>query len=133
MRRSRDELDEPQINLTPLLDVVVVVLIMFIVVVPILELNQVALAPGNGAVVKTVGQASPLTIHVRADNTVWIGQRKVPAAALDQIAQAAHQKHPDITPQLFADKRSHFGTYQMVKNALERAGYSEMEVILEPA
>ena len=136
MRRLNwEESPDAEVNLTPLLDVVFVVLIMFIVVVPILELDKVALAPGkidNEQVVSARG-SSPVTIHVRRDGTVWLGKRQVGTERLVEVMAALHAKFPEEAPQLFCDKRAPFGTYQIVKNAVEAAGYDELDVVLEPA
>ena len=136
MRRvTWEESPDAEINLTPLLDVVFVVLIMFIVVVPILELDKVSLAQGRSdhQQVKPAHGNSPVTLHVREDASVWLGKRQVGTERLDEIMAALHAKFPAETPQLFCDKRAPFGTYQIVKNAVEAAGYEELDVVLEPA
>jgi len=64
---------EPTLNLTPLIDVVFVILIMFIVIAPLLELDRVQLAEGHAAMTpgtSSVQEGSPITIHVRQDNTL---------------------------------------------------------------
>ena len=83
MRRSRhfheDEApDEPLINLTPLIDVVFVVLISFMLIAPILDLDHVELAHRGPSSQKEQpsSQTSPLTIHVKSDNTIWFQGRK---------------------------------------------------------
>lgn len=128
-----EESPDAEINLTPLLDVVFVVLIMFIVVVPILELDKVALAPGKIEQTMGVHGSSPVAIHVRHDGTVWLGRRQVGVERLTEVMRALHTKFPGEAPQLFCDKRAPFGAYQVVKNAVEAAGYAEMDVVLEPS
>jgi len=134
-RRHWEETPDAEVNLTPLLDVVFVVLIMFIVIVPILELDKVALAPGKSAnqEVKTVQGNSPVTLHVRHDGTIWLAKRQIGAERLDEVMVALHGKYPEVVPQLFCDKRAPFGVYQVTKNAVEAAGYEELDVVLEPA
>lgn len=129
---SRTEGPDAELNLTPLIDVVFVVLIMFIVVVPILELDRVTLAPGKTQEAKTVSQSSPLAIHVHKDNTIWVAKRQVAPANLGPYLHELRAAHPATNPQLFHDAHAEFGTYQLVKNAVDEAGFSEMEVILAP-
>jgi biopolymer transport protein ExbD len=135
VRRHWEETPDAEVNLTPLLDVVFVVLIMFIVIVPILELDKVMLAPGKSAnqEVKTVQGDSPVTLHVRHDGTVWLAKRQIGTDRLEEVMAALYRKYPEVTPQLFCDKRAPFGTYQIAKNAVEAAGYEELDVVLEPA
>jgi biopolymer transport protein ExbD len=139
--RKRDALykketasEEGLINLTPLIDVVFVVLIMFIIVAPMLELDRVQLASSGHAEnkPKTAAETSPFTIHVRADNTIWVNSRAVTLEQLTPMLKEAHRKFPHRTPQIFHDKKAQFGTYQSIKNAVEEAGFEEMDVILQP-
>lgn len=134
-RTSQDHADEATINLTPLIDVVFVVLIMFIIVAPLLEIDRVELANGlkreDKKNVQTQDSAA-LTIHVRADNTIWLNSKKIEEARLAALLKEFHQRHPRQIPQVFHDRKAFFGTYQNVKNALESAGYDQMDVILNP-
>ena len=129
------EPEEPVINLTPLIDIVFSILIMFILVAPLLELDQVNLAESPSmpsAHVVSVQERGPLSIHVHRDNTIWLNQEKVTAAELLKRLRIAKERNPQARPQLFHDKQAHFGTYQSVKNAVEDAGFEQMDVILKP-
>ncbi|MBP7073868.1 MAG: biopolymer transporter ExbD [Rhabdochlamydiaceae bacterium] len=131
--RSSHVLPEAEINLTPLLDVVFVVLIIFIIIAPMLEIDRIELA--NAAPTKqstTSPQSSSIAIHVREDNSIWFENRKVNAQELTRILEQIRHTGNQRIPQLFQDKRAAFGTYQTVKNAVEVAGYEQMDVILKP-
>ncbi|MBI2812373.1 MAG: biopolymer transporter ExbD [Candidatus Melainabacteria bacterium] len=127
--------EETHINLTPLIDVVFVVLIMFIIIAPMLELDRVQLASAaqrDSKEVTVVQENSPLAIHVHEDNSVWFNNRRVMEKELIQLLKQAKKAYPQKVPQLFHDKKAHFGTYQTVKNAVEIAGFEQLDVILEP-
>lgn len=127
--------EEPLINLTPLIDVVFVILIMFIVVAPLLELDRVELAKGHHQTNENsiaVQEKSAIAIYVRQDNSVLFNKKEVTVSELTQLLQHAKEKYPKEKPQLFHDKKAFFGTYQSVKNAVEEAGFSQMDVILQP-
>ena len=133
---NRDgQLEETHINLTPLIDVVFVVLIMFIIIAPMLELDRVHLATAmhrDSKEVTVVQENSPIAIHVHANNSIWINNKSVSEKELLQYLQAAKRAHPQKIPQLFHDKKAQFGTYQIVKNAVEIAGFEQLDVILQP-
>lgn len=131
-RRDRT-FPEAEMNLTPLIDVVFVVLIIFIIIAPMLELDRVELA--NAAPTKqgsTAPESSSIAIHVKQDNTIWYSGRLVTPDQLTQILREVRKASGSRVPQLFQDKRAAFGTYQNVKNAVEVAGYDQMDVILKP-
>ena len=128
--------DEPTINLTPLIDVVFVILIMFIVIAPLLELDRVDLADSNPNPVSNTSAASetsPIAIHVHRDNSVWMNNQKMNMTQLAEQLRKAKTLYPKARPQLFHDRSAHFGTYQSVKNAAESAGFQQMDIILKPS
>lgn len=123
--------EETGINLTPLIDVVFVILIMFIVVAPLLHLEKIQLAEGPSHALP-VRQASRVTIHVKEDNSIWVNRREVDPEFLERALCEVRDQYPNVTPQLFQDGRAQFGSYQKVKNAAEAAGFEELELILDP-
>lgn len=142
MTRSRlpfarfETVEEPSVNLTPLIDVVFVILIMFIVIAPLLELDRVELAessldPHHESI--SVQESSPVSIHVHKDNSIWIHNRPVTYVELIEQLKIARATYPQATPQVFHDKHAFFGTYQSIKNASEAAGYSQIDIILKPS
>lgn len=129
------EMEEPVINLTPLIDVVFVVLIMFILIAPLLEYEGIELA--NGAFTSyqeniSVHDKSPINIQVRKDNSIWYNNQSVTLSQLADILNKTKNEYPKAVPQLFHDKEAHFGTYQSVKNTVEQAGFEQMNIVLNP-
>ncbi|MCB1135964.1 MAG: biopolymer transporter ExbD [Chlamydiia bacterium] len=133
MRARREEIESPDVNLTPLIDVVFVVLIMFMIVAPLLDLEHVTLPPAadTGANLSVMDN-SPISITVQSDNTILWQKRQVNLDELRALVAAAHEQHPEARPQLMQDQRSQFGIYQRVKNILEELGFKELDVILKP-
>jgi biopolymer transport protein ExbD len=135
MMRRKQSLAEAEINLTPLIDVCFVILIMFIVVAPLLEMERVELASGPPLDQQSTVAAQErncVMIHVDGDDTVSVNKQRVPLAQLKEALVFSKQKNPSATPQLFHDRNAKFGTYQAVKNAVEGAGFTAMDVILKP-
>lgn len=133
--RKPSLLPEAELNLTPLIDVCFVMLIMFIVIAPLLEMERIELAAGpplNGRSTIAVQEKSPIAIHVYDDDTLAVNQQNVTLSQLKGMLTYAKQKNPTARPQLFHDRNAKFGTYQAVKTALEAAGFTEMDLILKP-
>lgn len=134
-RKALEPLEEAQMNLTPLLDVVFVILIMFILAAPFLEIDKVMLASGplhEEENVQLVQESSPITLHVYADNSICLNQKRVSLEELGVQLKIAKELHPTASPQVFHDKSASFGTYQSIKNVVEGSGFSQMDVILKP-
>lgn len=132
--RSR-HIEEPVVNLTPLIDVVFVILIMFILVAPLLELDRIELADAAAEAQDesiAVQENSPVAIHVQRDNTITFNGQQVTMEQLEERLKIAKKRYPNVRPQLFHDRRGHFGIYQAIKNAAETAGFQQMDVVLKP-
>jgi biopolymer transport protein ExbD len=126
--------EEPSINLTPLIDVVFVVLIAFIIVAPLLNYDGVELASGNSTLIhKNVNQQSPIVITVNASNTITLNHQPVDESLLNAQLSELKLRHPTAIPQLFHDQKASFGTYCRIKNALEEVGYQQLNVVLLPS
>jgi len=119
--------EEPLINLTPLIDVVFVLLITFMLIAPMLNIDQVDLA-SCGTIVRKEAPAAGVTITLRSDNSIWFQGKTTSLAQLKSMLP----KDKGQTPQLIADKNAHFGMYQEIKNVLEESGFTQMDVLLKP-
>ena len=141
MRRKRlisstfAETGSEEVDLTPLIDVVFVVLILFILIAPMLEIDKIDLASAaarDASESVAIKEDHPLVIHVRADDTICIHKREIQSENIGPILRAMCEKNPKLIPQLFQDRNARFGTYQSVKNAAEEAGFKRLDIILDP-
>jgi biopolymer transport protein ExbD len=128
---SNQPLEESLINLTPLIDVVFVVLIAFILVAPLLEVDHIDLAPASLTSEKNISENSFISIYVRADNSIWMKKQPISLENLTLLLKEKKKLYPHQIPQLVHDKKAYFGTYQDVKLAVEQAGFDQMDVILQ--
>jgi biopolymer transport protein ExbD len=135
-RRAQEAPLEPAINITPLVDVVFVILIAFIVIAPLLEMDRIELASGDqipSHLPVRFEDASPIQLHVRDDNSIFLNERLVQLEELPKLLRQAKLQYPQARVQLFHHKRAYFGTYQAVKNAIEAAEFKEVDVVLSPS
>jgi biopolymer transport protein ExbD len=133
-RRFSLEIEEPPINMTPLIDVVFVILIGFIVIAPMLDRDQVELAskPQELRNEQVSSSQSPIQLKVLADDSVWLKGQKIDIGQLRLALGRLKEGHPGANPVVVQDRRASFGTYQEVKNACEQAGFQRLDVILKP-
>lgn len=139
MRRRRfisndDSAEEPLVNLTPLIDVVFVVLISFMLIAPILEIDRIDLAIGGTEKKQEMKspESSPLTVIVKKDNTIWMQGKSLSIDELEKTLLAQKHLYPSKSPQVIHDRNASFGTYQSVKNTIERCGFEQMDIVLKP-
>ena len=130
-RRGEVAEELPNVNLTPLIDVVFVILIVFILVAPMLEIDSVNLAMGSAHEIVSQ-EAAVVAIHVGQDNGITFNHTAVTIERLGDLLREAYNRNPKARPQLFHDCKATFGTYQSVKTAVEAAGFEAMDVVLKP-
>jgi len=130
-RHPSDDFDDNLINLTPLIDVVFVVLVSFILIAPLLEADHINLASSSMTSDKNI-QPSSVVIKVRQDNTIYFNNKICSIDDLKKSLKEKKSQNPKCSLQLYHDKKAEFGTYQAIKNVAESSGFEEMDVILNP-
>ena len=120
---SPDEI-KGDINVTPLVDVCLVLLIIFMVVTPMLQQGVDVLLPEGPHSVKKPGKEGDLIISVKQDGTVFVGQDWIPDAKLSAYLKAEHDKDPSRAVMMKADKRINFGKVRMVMKAANDANFT---------
>ncbi len=135
LAQENDPSEESLLNVTPLIDVVFVLLITFIMIAPILKFDRIDLATAKEKIKeeKIPSQnRNSITIRVFDDNTITLNNRSISEKELLQTLITLKKTHPKEIPIIFHDKKAAFGTYQTIKNALENAGFEEMDILLKP-
>jgi biopolymer transport protein ExbD len=132
VHHAQDE-SEPllEINTTPLIDVMLVLLIMFIITIPV-QLDAVNVQSAVSDVAPTE-QPVVIYISIQANNTLtWNGQALVDKAALERQLQElqvmpAMQQQPEMRIQ--AHPRSKYGTMAFVLAAVQRHGFAKINIM----
>ncbi len=127
-RRARSSLS--QINVTPFVDVMLVLLIIFMVTAPMLDqgvqvdLPEVAESPGLPA------QQEPLVVTMQRDGRIFIGQAEVKQVSkLGPVLQQALKGKPDREVFLEADQKVPYGRVVQVMAAIKRAGVEKLGMV----
>ena len=120
-----------EINVTPLVDVMLVLLIIFMVTAPLMTAGVPVQLPDSRA--KAVEQdQKPVTISLDGEGKVFVDKDEVSAALLpDILSQVAAKSDPAKPPQIFlrADKGLEYGKVMRVMGELNRAGLNRVALI----
>jgi biopolymer transport protein TolR len=127
---SPDEV-KGDINVTPLVDVCLVLLIIFMVVTPMLQAGVDVLLPQGPHSEKKPGQQGDLIISIKADGSVFVGQNWIPDKDLPTYLRAEYQKDPARAVMLKADKRINFGKVRLVMRAANDAEFTRVAILTE--
>jgi len=121
-----------EINVTPLVDVMLVLLIIFMVTAPMMTQGlDVELPKVDAQALQTEEQQTVLTIM--ADGTVFLDEHEVSGANLAfQVAQVMKVKGAR-TVFLKADHSASYGAVAVVMSQLRQAGITSIGLVTEPA
>ena len=119
------------INVTPLVDVCLVLLIIFMVVTPMLQQGVDVVLPQGPHAEKKAGEESDLIVSIKTDGTVFVGQNWIPDKNLDTYLRSEHQKDPNRAVMLKADKRINFGRVRTVMRAANEAQFTRVAILTE--
>lgn len=129
--QQEESQDDGLINLTPLIDVVFVILISFILLAPMLEMEKVSLAEGPPG--KPSLTSSGVAVILTETNSILLNRKKITLSELPEQLRQLKKTYPKEPLRFFPDKRSQFGVYQEIKNIAEAVGFEEMDIILTPS
>jgi len=128
MRRKRSRtLEESEVDMTPMLDVVFIMLIFFIVTATFVK--------ETGIEVNRPAEPSPpqseranILVVIGPNNEIWIGQRQVDFRSVRPNIQRLHAENPQASVIIQADKQSNTNTLIQVMDAARQAGVFNVSI-----
>ncbi|MES2897689.1 MAG: ExbD/TolR family protein [Pseudomonadota bacterium] len=127
-RRSRGALAE--INVTPLVDVMLVLLIIFMVSAPLLTVGVPVELPKTEAGAME-DDSEPLTVSIRADGSLFIQEDPVPFAGMAPRLRAMVGENASKPIYVRADGRSSYEVVAQVMAALAASGFTSINLITD--
>ena len=120
------------INVTPLVDVMLVLVVIFLLATPLLASSlRLDLPRAAGSAPAATAQA--VTVAVDADGQIFLNDQPLTQAALAQQLQALASHRPDTEVQLRADTAVPYGRVVEVIAAAQAAGLQRIGFVTQPA
>ena len=130
-RRGRTKAVMSEINITPMVDVMLVLLIIFMVAAPMMTAGVPIDLPTSSAAAMP-NQADPVTVGVTPEGAVFIDETPVQEA--DLVAQLAALGVDGAEDRIFlrGDTSANYGAVMRVMGVLSAGGYSKIGLITQP-
>lgn len=131
-RRGRRAKAAPmsEINVTPMVDVMLVLLIVFMVAAPLLTVGVPIDLPQTAAKSLDTEQ-KPITVSVTPTGEIYLGDTLVPLDTIVAAVSAEAGANTDQRIYVRGDASANYGTVMQVMGALSEAGYSKIGLITE--
>ncbi len=119
-----------EINITPLVDVVLVLLVIFMITAPVLQSGIEVAVPKTRTVREITEQRVVLTID--REQQLFLGDSPV---NIHDLPERLHQANTDPSKQVIylrADERVPFGAFASVMDAVKQAGITNISIVTQP-
>jgi biopolymer transport protein TolR len=119
-----------EINVTPMVDVMLVLLVIFMVTAPLLTVGVPVQLPKTKAAAMT-NPDEPIVISVEKDGGVFLQETKIELGQLGPRLAAITANKPDTTIYVRADQDTNYGTFAQVLAELQASGFSKVGLITD--
>jgi biopolymer transport protein ExbD len=120
------------INVTPLVDVCLVLLIIFMVVTPMLQKGVPVNLPVTEDPEKTPDTEKQLQISIKSDGSVYVGPNIVRKDQVEMILKDIHERTPDREIAVKGDRLVKYGDVLDVLKACRDVGFNDVGLVAQP-
>lgn len=121
MARRRAYSEEADINITPMLDIVFIMLIFFIVTTSFTKETGATIIKPEAEQAAAL-QNGTILIGIRPNNDIWMAKRQIELREVRQMVERARAENPEGGVVVVADKGARIGTLTLVMDQLKLAG-----------
>jgi biopolymer transport protein ExbD len=131
MRRRRiQEQDDTEVNVTPMLDIVFIMLIFFIVTASFVKEAGIDVNRPDAATAERKERGNIL-VAISENGQIWINKRQVDPRAVRANIERMHAENPQGSVVIQADENSRNGLLVQVMDAARLAGVHEVSIAAE--
>lgn len=119
-----------EINVTPFVDVMLVLLVVFLVTAPMLFRGIDVRVPRTET--RTVQPEERLVLSVTKEGAIFVGEQPITLARLERVLTSLRQRNPKAAVFLRADERAAYGAVVKVMDVVKKAGIDRLGMVTEP-
>ena len=128
---ASQQMPTAEINMTPLVDVMLVLLIIFMITAPLMT-HSVKVELPRAASTPTPDQPPALQVSIDTDNRVFVGSEAVDPDDLESRLREAVARDVNVEMHLKADRSTRYEVVAEAMSAARRAGLSRIGFVTQP-
>jgi biopolymer transport protein ExbD len=121
------------INVTPLVDVVLVLLIIFMVITPMLQRGRDVHLPKAREIAKEESRSDPLVLSVTPDRKIWVETAQFDDTNVEEKIASEMAIEPNKRVLLKGDEALNVGAVRELMDHAKKAGAKSVELAVEQA
>ena len=130
MARRHVHRDDAEINITPMLDIVFIMLIFFIVTTSFTKETGATINKPQAEQAVALRNGTIL-IGVRPNDEIWMAQREIQLREVRQMVERARAENPEGSVVIIADKGARIGTVTRIMDQVRLAGVEGVSISAE--
>ena len=130
MARRHAQTEDTEINITPMLDIVFIMLIFFIVTTSFTKETGAVIAKPEAERAAAL-QNGTILIGIRPNDDIWMSKRQIELREVRQMVERAKSENPEGSVVIVADKGSRIGTVTQVMDQVRLAGVEGVAISAE--
>jgi len=127
MARRHAHIEEAEINITPMLDIVFIMLIFFIVTTSFTKETGATISRPEAEQAAALSNGAIL-IGIRPNNEIWMERQQIELREVRQMVERARAENPEGSVVVVADKGSRIGTVTEVMDQVRLAGVAGVAI-----
>lgn len=119
-----------EINVTPFVDVMLVLLIIFMVTAPLLTTGVKVNLPQSNA--KSISEKKePITITINSKGEIYLQKKKMSTKELIEKLNMLKKQNPDLKIYIRGDRKLDYGKIMTLMGNINRAGFKKVALVTE--
>ena len=130
MAKRHAHFEDAEINITPMLDIVFIMLIFFIVTTSFTRETGAEIVKPRAEQAQALRNGTIL-IGIKPNDDIWMTKREIELREVRQMVERARAENPEGSVVIVADKGSHIGTVTQVMDQVRLAGVEGIAISAE--
>lgn len=120
-----------EINITPMVDVMLVLLVVFIITAPLMTNAINVNLPDTETTVQIQEPKKPIVLSIDAQGKIYLDKDEYSLEIIQQELESRKAADPELRLNLNADEAVNYGTVAKVMVLIEKAGIERLSVVTE--
>jgi biopolymer transport protein ExbD len=128
----RKKREEPKVELTPMIDVVFLLLIFFMISTTFIETTGISIKLPESSSERVTRDPEEIKVHLSREGEIFLREERISPEDLQARLRGYQEKAPAMTFLLMADENARHGRVVQLMDMAREAGFGRLAIATEP-